>query len=213
MANTPVVIDCIPRSFVSYELQLRPKLDLPPMTQRATSGAHTLSTFLLDTRTNTQTRWNSGLTPSTPATTVANMRVPRYSWFVALMLATGCHRIADEDIDLKALRVETCLQACDTFDTCDPARFQGLNPEDCFERCTTLLPNLHEENQCGSREMIQLECVANLGCDDFWAMEEGNDLANHPPDYSAPCVTALHWASDCSTGTPFDLDEVVPPTP
>lgn len=130
-----------------------------------------------------------------------------------LLLGGGCHRLADMDetYDFEALKLEARTEACDTFDTCDPERFVGMEPADCLERCMTLLPKLHEENQCGSREIIQLRCIGGLTCEGLAEFEEANSLADHPPDYTVPCVTELHLP--CSTEEPFDPDEPVPGYP
>lgn len=124
------------------------------------------------------------------------------------MLGGSCSRLADEDHDFEALKTAACMASCDTFDTCEPDRFVGMEPEDCFERCMTLLPNLHEENQCGSREIIYLQCLGELSCAGLAEFEEANSIA---PDYTVPCVTEIRWS--CSTEEPFDPDEPVPPRP
>jgi hypothetical protein len=118
-------------------------------------------------------------------------------------------RLADDAVDFEALREDACEHVCSIMDTCDPHRFEGMEPEDCFERCMTLLPLLLEENQCGSRAIISLHCTGDLTCDEFEEYDEGT----FPPDYSAPCVTELYWADSCSDDEPFDLDELVPSRP
>lgn len=135
---------------------------------------------------------------------------------VALVLvwivAGGCHRRADEPIDYEDLRRDACIQSCDTYDTCDPDRFVGMEPEDCYERCMTLSPLLFEENQCGSRQIIYRQCIGRLTCEEFAQFEEGNN-GDYPPDYAAPCVTEIVWAYSCSPDQPFDIDEPVPEYP
>ncbi len=121
-------------------------------------------------------------------------------------LLGGCHRLADEPVDYEALRVDACERVCYTMDTCDPDRFEGLEPEDCFERCMTLMPRLQEENQCGSREILTFRCVGELSCDEFAAYDEAT---SHGP-ISAPCVAEFRRALSCSTHEPFDLDESIP---
>jgi hypothetical protein len=130
-----------------------------------------------------------------------------------LVLLGDCQRLADEPVDFQALREDACEQACETMDTCDPDRFKGLEPEDCFDRCMTLMPRLYEENQCGSRQINALRCIGGLTCEQFAAHEAGNNLAEGPPDYTAPCVAELHQVAPCSTHEPFDLDEPVPEIP
>jgi hypothetical protein len=141
--------------------------------------------------------------------------VPRRFDNVLLLIVVaplGCLRIADEPIDYEALRTTICEQACTTYDTCDPDRFVGMEPSDCHERCMTLLL-VHEENQCGSRELIWLRCVGELNCDQFEEFQQGNDLPAEQRDYSAPCVTEIQWSASCSWDKPFDLDEPVPTHP
>ncbi|NVB38370.1 hypothetical protein G6O69_11060 [Pseudenhygromyxa sp. WMMC2535] len=137
----------------------------------------------------------------------------RHLAFPLLFLA-GCTRTADEPIDYDSLRAEACTSACAVIDTCDPDRFAGMDPEDCFERCSTLLPRLQEENQCGSREIIHLECLGKLTCDEFEQNEIGSDLSEPSSlDFDAPCVTELHWAVECDHKEPFNLDEPAPTAP
>jgi hypothetical protein len=131
---------------------------------------------------------------------------------VLLVAVSGaCQRLADEPvepIDFEALREDVCEHVCSTMDTCDPHRFEGLEPEDCFERCMTLMPRLLEENQCGSREMISLYCVGDLTCDEF---EEYDEV--WPPDDSTPCAAETRLDFSCSEDEPFDLDELVTSQP
>ena len=133
-----------------------------------------------------------------------------------VILLGACSRIADiqdEPIDYEALRAEACAANCEVMDTCEPDRFAGMVPDDCYVRCMTMLPLLLEENQCGSRQIIELNCTGSLTCEEFAASQEGNNLAEHPPDYSAPCVTEIHWSGLCDEDQPFDLNEPVPPVP
>ncbi len=133
------------------------------------------------------------------------------SLVLALLLGGACsERVADEPIDYEALKVDACERVCGTMDACDPDRFEGQEPDDCFERCMTLMPMLHEENQCGSREMLWMRCVGELSCEEFAIY----DAAEHnPPDYSARCMAEHIYSSSCSTDEPFNLDEPVPPEP
>jgi hypothetical protein len=126
-----------------------------------------------------------------------------------LLVGGGCHRLADEPYDFEALKIDACLDACDTLDTCDPDRFVGMEPEICFDRCMTLLPKLHEENQCGSRELIYLWCMGSLSCEGLAEFTEANSYENR--DYTVPCVTEIGWS--CSVDEPFDPDEPVPSHP
>lgn len=121
-------------------------------------------------------------------------------------LIGGCHRIADEPIDYEALRVDACERVCDTMDSCDPDRFEGQEPEDCFDRCMTLMPRLQEENQCGSRQILAFRCVGELNCDEFASYDDA------PLDgpTNAPCVAESRRAISCSTHEPFDLEEPTP---
>ena len=133
-----------------------------------------------------------------------------------LCLLAACSRIAnveEDPIDYETLRAEACGSACEVMDTCDPERFSGMDPDDCFERCMTMLPRLQQENQCGSRDMIWLNCIGTLTCEEFALNEAGGDLSQGPPDYTAPCVTELFWAGECDEARPFDLDEPVPDVP
>ena len=131
-----------------------------------------------------------------------------------MVLVGGCQRLADEPYDFEALKLEACVAACDTFDTCEPDRFAGMEPEDCVERCMTLLPRLHEENQCGSREIIDLRCIGGLTCEGFAAFTEANHYTDGaPPDYTVECVTEAYLSATCSEGEPFDLDEPTPSHP
>lgn len=140
------------------------------------------------------------------------LRLGSLAFALLLLGDSGCSRLADEAYDFEALKIEACTDACDTLDTCDPDRFVGMEPEDCFDRCMTLLPMLHEENQCGSREIIYLRCVGSLTCEGLDAFTEGNDYSDGgPPDYTAPCVTEIQLP--CSKDEPFDPDEPVPPHP
>ena len=134
-------------------------------------------------------------------------------WVALALTLTACQqRTIEQPLELEQLRTDTCESSCLVYDSCDPDRFAGMDPPDCFERCMTLLPRLHEVNQCGSREIIWLECVASLSCEEFGLYQEGNDLVEGQ-DFSAPCVTELERASSCSQEGPFNLDEPVPPTP
>ncbi|MFO7567579.1 MAG: hypothetical protein R6X02_33350 [Enhygromyxa sp.] len=117
----------------------------------------------------------------------------------------GCHRLAD-DFDFETLKVDACEQTCQTYDTCDPDRFVGMDPEDCFERCMTLLPTLDRANQCASRQIIALRCIGGLTCEEMVAHEEGNSMA----DYTAPCVAEMMHVASCAFNKPFDLEDVAP---
>jgi hypothetical protein len=134
------------------------------------------------------------------------MSLPRLALIVALLVpqALGCHRLAEEPIDFEALRVDACERACETMDECDPTRFEGMEPEVCFERCMTLLPNLHEENQCGSRQIDALRCVGDLTCAEYAEFEEGQ-LSHDPSVPPAPCVVAINSPTTCSPEKPFEL--------
>ena len=127
----------------------------------------------------------------------------------AMTIATGCHRLADETIDYDTLRVDACERVCHSMDTCDPDRFEGLEPEDCFERCMTLMPRLYEENQCGSRQILAFRCVGELSCEEFAAYEEALDPESST-NGAAPCVEERERAISCSVQEPFDLDESNP---
>ena len=123
-------------------------------------------------------------------------------------LQSACHRTMDGPYDFEALKIEACEDACETLNTCDPDRFDGLEPaepEACFDRCMTLLPFLHEENQCGSRQLTSLQCLGELTCDELAEHDQGNTL----DDDSAPCVAELDAVYVCSTSEPFDLSEEV----
>jgi hypothetical protein len=133
---------------------------------------------------------------------------------LALLLGASCHRIADEPIDFEALKLDACERSCAMFETCDPDRFVGMEPEDCMERCMTGLPFLHEENQCGSREILYLRCLGDLDCEGLAAFEIGNDYSDPPIEWELPCVTEAYYTKAlCSTDEPFDLDEPTPPPP
>ena len=128
---------------------------------------------------------------------------------IAGAVAGGCHRLADDmvDYDYDALRIDACERVCHTMDTCEPDRFEGEEPEDCFERCMTLMPRLWEENQCGSREILHFRCVGELSCEEFFAF----DAALEPvKNGEAPCVEEFERVSSCSTDEPFDLEESQP---
>ena len=127
---------------------------------------------------------------------------------VLLLLGGGCNRLADEVYDFEALKIEACTEACEMLDRCDPDRFVGMQPEDCFERCMTLLPRLDEENQCASREIIYLRCIGGLTCEEHAAFTEANSSNAGPPDDTVPCVAEIRWS--CSPDEPFDPDEPVP---
>ena len=123
-----------------------------------------------------------------------------------LLISSACQeRVASEEVDFEALKIDACERACGTIDSCAPGKFDGMEPDDCFERCMTLLPRLHEENQCGSHDIIWLRCLGDLDCEGYAAFGEGNDRP-YPPDYTAPCVVELQAL--CSTDEPFDLDHV-----
>ncbi|KIG16015.1 hypothetical protein DB30_05069 [Enhygromyxa salina] len=85
-----------------------------------------------------------------------------------------------------------------------------MEPDDCFERCMTLLPKLHEENQCGSRELNYLWCVGALTCEGYAAFTEANSELSGS-DCAAPCVAEIR--APCSTEAPFDPDEPLPTCP
>jgi hypothetical protein len=133
------------------------------------------------------------------------MSLPRLALSGALLvpLAFGCHRLPEEPIDFEALRVDACERVCETMDECDPTRFEGMEPEDCFERCMTLLPNLHEENQCGSRQIDALRCVGDLTCAEFAEHEQESMI--WPRDPHAPCVVEINLPTTCSPEKPFEL--------
>ena len=132
---------------------------------------------------------------------------------LSTIVLSSCSRIADieeEPIDYDALRDEACTANCAVMDTCDPDRFVGMEPDDCYVRCMTMLPRLLEENQCGSREITWLNCVGSLTCEEFTTFEAGNNVPEWERDYSAPCVTEFQQSTKCDDDQPFDLDESVP---
>jgi hypothetical protein len=135
------------------------------------------------------------------------MSLSRCVFLGALLVppAFGCHRLAEEPIDFAALKVDACERACETMDVCDPTRFEGQEPEDCFDRCLTLLPRLHEENQCGSRQIDALRCVGDLTCAGFTEFEEGTMWPHDPSVPTAPCVAEHNSTTTCSTEEPFEL--------
>lgn len=140
------------------------------------------------------------------------LRIHLGLFFVAaLCSSSSCLRVADAEAtyDFEALKLDACRRACDTMDACSPGQFDGMEPDNCFERCMTLLPRLHEENQCGSREMLYLQCLGDLTCEGYVEFEEGNN--SMPRDYNAPCVTELQLS--CSDDQPFDLDEATTSSP
>lgn len=94
---------------------------------------------------------------------------------------------------------------CETTDRCDPDHFQYLDPPDCYESCTTRMPRLYAENQCGSREIQWMTCVGELTCAEF----ESWDLAASLRHFysSATCVAEYGRAIDCDDSRPFNLDE------
>ncbi len=111
----------------------------------------------------------------------------------------GCLRTADEfedtppQAELEQLRVDACEAMCSTMDRCQPTRFEDEDPPICFDRCMTLMPRLHEENQCGSRELEWMFCVGELTCKQFI--------------YSFECHAEFELATKCDEDEPFDLDE------
>lgn len=140
----------------------------------------------------------------------AAVRAAERSGLVALLLVAACEeRLASETIDYEALKEDACERACSTMDACGEdfsEVYQWPEPTDCFTRCITLLPQLHEENQCGSRKIIGLRCLGELDCDGYAAFKAGQAL--DPPDFSAPCVSSTY--TGCSIYDPFDLDEIIP---
>jgi hypothetical protein len=120
---------------------------------------------------------------------------------------TGCHRIADEVSEQEDFRVGACEQVCETIDGCDPGRFLGEEPDGCFDRCMTLIPKLHQENQCGSRKILEYRCVGELTCDEFTAYEDALPVAPGMATSAVPCTPEAEAAAYCSEQAPFDLDE------
>ncbi len=130
---------------------------------------------------------------------------------LAALLVGGCgERLGDAPIDHEELKLDACERACATFDTCDPGRFAGMEPEACFDRCMTLFPLLHEQNQCGSRQIIEFRCLGDLSCEEF---EIADAAGITPPDYSVPCMAERLFVTSCSTDEPFDLEEPAPQGP
>ena len=142
-----------------------------------------------------------------------NRRPGSLALAVLLLLGGSCSRLADEPYDFEALKLDACMDTCDMLDTCDPDRFVGMEPENCLERCLTLLPRLDEENQCASREIIYLECLAGLTCEEHDAFTEARLDIGSPPDYAVPCVMVADWRTWCSDDQPFDPDEAVGSSP
>jgi hypothetical protein len=124
---------------------------------------------------------------------------------IAGVLAGGCHRLADDIVDYDALRIDACERVCNTIDACDPDRFLGQEPEDCFGRCMTLMPKLHEENQCGSRQILEFRCVGALTCNEFSAYEDAHPIEVGDADGSIACVREAEATLSCSPHEPFDL--------
>lgn len=118
-------------------------------------------------------------------------------------------RVAEIPLDLEAIKLDACERQCEMFETCNIDLSWSYEiwpePQGCVERCMTLLPHLHELNQCGSREIIGLRCMADLSCEEYAAHQDGQE---DPVDYSAPCV--VETLSSCSIYEPFDLDEDIP---
>lgn len=130
-----------------------------------------------------------------------------------LSLPLGCsERVGDELLDIEAIKRDACEQSCETLDACNVDLSWSYEmwpePEGCVERCMVLKPLLHEENQCGSRQILALRCIGDLDCDGYAAYEAGQPTPTSSPDFSAPCVT--EWLAGCSVHEPFDLDETIP---
>lgn len=125
---------------------------------------------------------------------------------IAGVLASGCHRLADEVVDYDALKIDACERVCNTIDECDPDRFLGQEPEDCFERCMMLMPKLHEENQCGSRQILEFRCIGTLTCDEFSAYGEALPIEVGETGGGIPCIREAEATLSCSSKQPFDLD-------
>lgn len=126
-----------------------------------------------------------------------------------MLLAVACHRKADDydvldEDNLQEIRVSACEAACETMDRCDPERFVGMDPAGCFDRCMGL-PVIYEDNQCGSRELLWLECLGGLECEDFQLWDYTVNLQHYVADY--PCVAEVGYSADCRHSEPFDLDE------
>jgi hypothetical protein len=130
---------------------------------------------------------------------------------VLLALVAGCSRTAEDfegaptQRELEQLRIDACSALCDTTDRCDPGRFADLEPSDCYERCSTLMPRLHAVNQCGSREIQWMSCVGDLTCDEFDQWDSAVDSLLYHLDYT--CLAEYAHALECSPSEPFDLDE------
>lgn len=126
-------------------------------------------------------------------------------------LALACNRTAESYDDtpaqdeLEQLRIDACTALCDTMDRCDPDHFQYLDPPDCYESCTTRMPRLYAENQCGSREIQWMTCVGDLTCEHFEEWDIATSLLQYQLDYS--CVAEYGRAVECDEDQPFDLDE------
>ena len=121
-------------------------------------------------------------------------------------------RVAEIPLDLEAIKLDACERNCETLETCNIDLSWSYEiwpePQGCVERCMTLLPHLHELNQCGSREIIGLRCVGDLDCEGYAAYQEGWPSPTEAPDWSAPCM--VETAAGCSIYEPFDLDEDIP---
>lgn len=127
------------------------------------------------------------------------------------LLALACSRTAEDYDDaptqdeLDQLRVDACTALCETTDRCDPDRFADLDPQDCYERCTTLMPRLYGENQCGSRTIQWMTCIGDLTCEQFEDWDASVDSLLFHLDY--PCVAEYGHYVHCRESRPFDLDE------
>lgn len=130
---------------------------------------------------------------------------------LSLALLAACSRSADEFDDappaeeLQQLRVDACEASCSTLDRCDPERFVGMDPPECYERCIHHMPLIDEENQCGSRELQWLLCLGDLSCEEFENWDVAVSLPNFHYDYA--CVAEYGRALACDYDEPFDMDE------
>jgi hypothetical protein len=132
--------------------------------------------------------------------------------FVGALIGVGCgDRLANDDEEWEALKRDACERDCETLETCNVDLSWTYEywpePQGCVDRCMTLRPLLHEDNQCGSREIIGLRCIGDLDCEGYEAYRAGFATPTTPPDFSAPCITET--IQGCSIYKPFDLDEVI----
>lgn len=125
----------------------------------------------------------------------------------------GCSdRVAEVPLDIEQIKLDACEGLCAVYDECDVDLSWTYEywpePQGCVDRCMALLPLLHEENQCGSWQIISLRCRGALDCEGYAAYEAG--AVPESPDWSAPCVVETLELAGCSTDKPFDLDETIP---